>query len=66
MASLADRVITLDRSGGRSLGIKVKKATASGLGIAVKSVEPGGQGEATGVCSGTTLPAALDLEFQRR
>ena len=47
--------VTLDRSGGQSIGIKVKKATADGTGIAVKSVEEGGQAEATGKLQAGTV-----------
>ena len=42
----ADTVV-LDRSGGKKLGIVPMPATADGLGLAIESVEAGGQTEAT-------------------
>ena len=47
--------VTLDRSNGNSIGIKVMKGSADGFGIAVKSVEPGGQAEATGKLQAGTV-----------
>jgi hypothetical protein len=41
-------VVTLDRSGGKSLGMSIGNAVSSLSGIAILFVTPGGQAEATG------------------
>jgi hypothetical protein len=40
--------VTLDTAGGKTLGVKLKKNPATGTGVAVKSVDVGGQAEASG------------------
>ena len=48
--------VSIDRSGGKSLGFKPMKDPATGKGMAVKSMEAGGLFEATGVAQvGTVL-----------
>ena len=60
---LDDNTVILDRNGGVSLGIKVKKATVVGLGLAVKSVDEGSAAEASGkLHPGTVLTHVNDTD----
>jgi C-terminal processing protease CtpA/Prc len=42
------RKVTLSLANGKALGLKLKKNPDTGKGPAVKSIDPGGQAEATG------------------